>query len=183
MPARAARSSQPNWRRSGSRRKIQNVEWAQWLTGVYKDKNYDLTIISHVEPLDIGIYADPNYYFQYDSQRFRELRQGDVCARSRGLQGGAGRGAEEDGGRLRQRLPVPVAERDGRGREAQGPVEECADLRQRSLGHVAGNEPLARERPRTRCEQCTPSPDVGAASCCAGYRRRASCRPSRPWRR
>ena len=57
----------------GINAKIQDVEWAQWLSGVYKDKNYDLTIISHVEPLDIGIYANPNYYFQYDSQAFRDI--------------------------------------------------------------------------------------------------------------
>jgi peptide/nickel transport system substrate-binding protein len=53
--------------------KIENVEWAQWLSGVYKDKNFDLTIISHVEPMDLMIYADPNYYFQYDSQTFRDI--------------------------------------------------------------------------------------------------------------
>ena len=57
----------------GINAKIENVEWAQWLSGVYTDKNYDLTIISHVEPLDIGIYANPNYYFQYDSQAFRDI--------------------------------------------------------------------------------------------------------------
>ena len=57
----------------GINAKIQEVEWAQWLSGVYKDKNYDLTIISHVEPLDIGIYANPDYYFQYDSQAFRDI--------------------------------------------------------------------------------------------------------------
>ena len=57
----------------GIQAKIENVEWAQWLSGVYKDKNYDLTIISHVEPLDIGIYANPDYYFQYDSQKFRDI--------------------------------------------------------------------------------------------------------------
>ena len=57
----------------GINAKIQNVEWAQWLSGVYKDHNYDLTIISHVEPLDIGIYANPNYYFQYDSPAFQEI--------------------------------------------------------------------------------------------------------------
>ncbi len=55
--------------------KIENVEWAQWLSGVYKDKNFDLTIISHVEPMDLMIYADPNYYFQYDSQAFRDIMQ------------------------------------------------------------------------------------------------------------
>jgi peptide/nickel transport system substrate-binding protein len=57
----------------GVEAKIENVEWAQWLSGVYKDKNFDLTIISHVEPLDIGIYANPDYYFQYDSQAFRDI--------------------------------------------------------------------------------------------------------------
>jgi peptide/nickel transport system substrate-binding protein len=54
----------------GIQAKIENVEWAQWLSNVYKDKNYDLTIISHVEPLDIGIYAKPGYYFNYDDPKF-----------------------------------------------------------------------------------------------------------------
>jgi len=55
--------------------KIENVEWAQWLDGVYKQKNYDLTMISHVEPRDIAIYANPDYYFQYDSPKFRAIMQ------------------------------------------------------------------------------------------------------------
>jgi peptide/nickel transport system substrate-binding protein len=54
----------------GIQAKIENVEWAQWLSNVYKDKNYDLTIISHVEPLDIGIYSKPGYYFNYDDPKF-----------------------------------------------------------------------------------------------------------------
>jgi peptide/nickel transport system substrate-binding protein len=57
----------------GVEAKIENVEWAQWLSGVFKGKNFDLTIVSHVEPLDIGIYANPDYYFQYDSQAFRDI--------------------------------------------------------------------------------------------------------------
>jgi peptide/nickel transport system substrate-binding protein len=57
----------------GIEAKIENVEWAQWLSGVYTAKNFDLTIISHVEPLDIGVYANPNYYFQYDNQDFRDI--------------------------------------------------------------------------------------------------------------
>jgi peptide/nickel transport system substrate-binding protein len=57
----------------GIEAKIENVEWAQWLSGVYTGKNFDLTIISHVEPLDIGIYANPGYYFQYDNQDFRDI--------------------------------------------------------------------------------------------------------------
>src|SRR5271155_1504681 len=57
----------------GINAKIQEDEGAQWLSGVYKGKNFDLTFISHVEPLDIGFYANPNYYFQYDSQAFRDI--------------------------------------------------------------------------------------------------------------
>ena len=57
----------------GINAKIENVEWAQWLSGPFKG-NYDLTIISHVEPLDfITVYADPNYYIGYDSKTFRDI--------------------------------------------------------------------------------------------------------------
>jgi peptide/nickel transport system substrate-binding protein len=52
--------------------KIENVEWAQWLGGVFKG-NFDLTIINHVEPLDYAAYANPQYYFGYDSKAFRDL--------------------------------------------------------------------------------------------------------------
>ena len=38
----------------GIQAKIENVEWAQWLDGVYKNKNYDLSIVSHVEPFDLA---------------------------------------------------------------------------------------------------------------------------------
>ncbi len=52
--------------------KIENVEWAQWLAGPFKG-NFDLTLISHVEPLDFDRYADPAYYWGYDSKTFRDL--------------------------------------------------------------------------------------------------------------
>ncbi len=52
--------------------KIENVEWAQWLSGPFKG-NFDLTIISHVEPLDFDRYADPKYYWGYDSKAYNEL--------------------------------------------------------------------------------------------------------------
>ncbi|MBN8510713.1 MAG: ABC transporter substrate-binding protein [Burkholderiales bacterium] len=57
----------------GIKAKIENVEWAQWLSGVYKDKAYDLTVIAHVEPLDFGNFARPNYYWGYESPKFNEL--------------------------------------------------------------------------------------------------------------
>ena len=68
--------------------KIQNVEWAQWMSGVYTNKDYDLTIISHVEPLDLGNYAKDNYYWNYESPKFRALYErirgtGDDAERAR----------------------------------------------------------------------------------------------------
>lgn len=53
--------------------KLQNVEWAQWLSGTYGNKNYDLTIISHVEPFDLGNFAKTDYYWGYQSQAFNSL--------------------------------------------------------------------------------------------------------------
>jgi peptide/nickel transport system substrate-binding protein len=52
--------------------KIENVEWAQWLSGAFKG-NFDLTVISHVEPLDFDRYADPSYYYGYDSKAYKDL--------------------------------------------------------------------------------------------------------------
>ena len=50
-----------------------NMEWAQWLETVYKGKDYDLTIISHVEPMDIGIYTRDDYYFNYKNDALKAV--------------------------------------------------------------------------------------------------------------
>jgi peptide/nickel transport system substrate-binding protein len=52
---------------------ITNLEWAQWLEQVFRGHDFDLTIISHTEPMDIGIYARDNYYFQYDSADMKTI--------------------------------------------------------------------------------------------------------------
>jgi peptide/nickel transport system substrate-binding protein len=52
--------------------KIENVEWAQWLSGAFKG-NFDLTIINHVEPLDYMQYTNTGYYWGYDNKDFRDL--------------------------------------------------------------------------------------------------------------
>ena len=57
----------------GIQTQITDMEWAQWLEQVYKNADYDLTIISHVEPMDIGIYGRDKYYFNYQSPAFREV--------------------------------------------------------------------------------------------------------------
>lgn len=57
----------------GIEAEISNLEWAQWLEQVFKGKDFGLTIVSHTEPFDIGIYANPDYYFQYDNTDFQKL--------------------------------------------------------------------------------------------------------------
>ena len=57
----------------GIKVKIEQIEWGQWLSQVYKDANYDLTIIGHAEPWDIGNYANPGYYFRWDNKDFQAL--------------------------------------------------------------------------------------------------------------
>jgi len=59
----------------GIKLQLINVEWAQWLEDVLTNKDFDLTIISHVEPFDIGIYADPNYYFGYNNADVQALNE------------------------------------------------------------------------------------------------------------
>ncbi|MES2529804.1 MAG: ABC transporter substrate-binding protein, partial [Pseudomonadota bacterium] len=53
--------------------KVQNVEWAQWLSGTLGNKDFDLTIVSHTEPIDIANYTNPDYYWGYQSKAFNDL--------------------------------------------------------------------------------------------------------------
>jgi peptide/nickel transport system substrate-binding protein len=46
---------------------------ARWLDEVFTNADYDMSIVAHVEPRDIGIFADPDYYFRYDNQEFQDL--------------------------------------------------------------------------------------------------------------
>ena len=52
---------------------ITNVEWADWLQNVFTNKDYDLSIVSHVEPNDIGVFSKPGYYFNYHSDAFNKI--------------------------------------------------------------------------------------------------------------
>ena len=57
----------------GIETEIATLEWAQWLEQVFKGKDFDLTIVSHTEPMDINIYARADYYFQYARPEFVAL--------------------------------------------------------------------------------------------------------------
>src|SRR5206468_8105678 len=56
--------------------KIENLEWAQWLSGVFNTtgpQNYDLTIVSHVEPFDLVKITESDYYLGYNIEAFNAL--------------------------------------------------------------------------------------------------------------
>jgi peptide/nickel transport system substrate-binding protein len=56
--------------------KIENIEWAQWLSQVFAGNgphNFDLTIVSHVEPFDLVKLTEPDFYLGYRSEAFNAL--------------------------------------------------------------------------------------------------------------
>ena len=74
---------------------IVNVEWAQWLEQVFKNHDFDMTIVSHTEPMDIDIYARPDYYFGYDDPTMRALMAGVEATADPGEQAEILRAAQE----------------------------------------------------------------------------------------
>jgi peptide/nickel transport system substrate-binding protein len=44
---------------------------AKWIEEVFRNKDFDMTIVAHAEPLDIDIYTRDSYYFNYKSDRLR----------------------------------------------------------------------------------------------------------------
>ena len=49
----------------GIKTTIKNVQWPLWLSQVFTNHSFDLTIIDHVEARDIANYANAKYYWQY----------------------------------------------------------------------------------------------------------------------
>ena len=79
---------------------ITNLEWQQWLEQVFRGKDFDLTIVSHTEPMDIGIYARDDYYFQYADDGFKAIitklnETTDEAARTRLMQDAQRKVAED----------------------------------------------------------------------------------------
>ncbi|MFN3686859.1 ABC transporter substrate-binding protein [Salinarimonas sp.] len=59
----------------GLRVELIPMEWAQWLEQVFRNTDFDATIIAHVEPRDFDIFAREDYYFNYESEEYRETFQ------------------------------------------------------------------------------------------------------------
>ena len=49
------------------------VEWTTWLDRIFTQGDYDMTIIGHSEPRDIGLYGNPDYYYGYDNPEVQGL--------------------------------------------------------------------------------------------------------------
>ena len=124
---------------------IVNVEWAQWLEQVFKNNDFDLTIVSHTEPMDIEIYARPDYYFGYDDPVMRALMAGRRGDRRPGEQAAILEAAQERIAEpLRQRLSLPARQDRRRRRAHRGPVAQLADAGDRpDRGGTGGNSPSA----------------------------------------
>ena len=60
---------------AGFKVKLDQLEFpAAWLTTVFTNANYDMSIVAHVEPRDMGaVFGDPDYYTRYGKPAFREL--------------------------------------------------------------------------------------------------------------
>ena len=60
---------------------------ARWLDVVFKQHDYDMSIVSHVEPRDMAIFADPDYYFGYDNAEYADLlEQASAADEERGVE-------------------------------------------------------------------------------------------------
>lgn len=53
--------------------RVNVVEFTTWLQDVYKNKQYDLSMVDHNESHDFGQWADPTYYYGYDSKQVQDL--------------------------------------------------------------------------------------------------------------
>jgi peptide/nickel transport system substrate-binding protein len=52
---------------------LETVEFPTWLEQVFGNHDYDLTVVLHAEPRDIDNYANPDYYWLYDSPEVQDL--------------------------------------------------------------------------------------------------------------
>ncbi|WP_107656964.1 ABC transporter substrate-binding protein [Nocardia suismassiliense] len=59
---------------------VRVVEFQTWLSKVYKNHDYELSVVIHAEARDIGNYARPEYYFGYDNKQVQQLYRDALTA-------------------------------------------------------------------------------------------------------
>lgn len=71
---RSAEIIQAELAEAGIEVQVENVEWGFWLDEIYTKRNYDMTIIAHTSPNDMGNFArGPDYFYGYDNPEFTAL--------------------------------------------------------------------------------------------------------------
>lgn len=61
---------------------IETMEFSTWLEEVYTDKDYQMTIVLHVDPWTLTYYGNPEYYWNYDNPEAQELMSAAMQASS-----------------------------------------------------------------------------------------------------
>jgi peptide/nickel transport system substrate-binding protein len=57
----------------GIKADIEVYQGPQWLGQVFREANFDMTVIGHTEPRDIDVYARPDWYIGYQRSEFRTM--------------------------------------------------------------------------------------------------------------
>ena len=66
---------------------VKRVDFATWLSSVFQApksgvRDFDLSMVDHVEARDFGNWANPDYYFGYDNARVQALYAESVATTS-----------------------------------------------------------------------------------------------------
>ena len=59
---------------------VRQVEFATWLQQVYQDHDFELSMVNHAEAHDFANWADPDYYWGYDSSEVQALYAESLAA-------------------------------------------------------------------------------------------------------
>ncbi len=71
---RSAEIIQAQLTAAGIDARVENVEWGFWIGEIYKKQNYDMTIIAHTSPNDMGNFArGKDYFYGYEDPAFDDL--------------------------------------------------------------------------------------------------------------
>ena len=57
----------------GIKAEVEVYQGPQWLSQVFREANFDMTVIGHTEPRDIDVYAREDWYIGYTRPEFRVL--------------------------------------------------------------------------------------------------------------
>jgi len=63
-------------------RHLCHVVFTTWLTDVYTNKDYQLSLVDHAESHDFASWTNPDYYFAYDNPEVQDLYAQAVVADS-----------------------------------------------------------------------------------------------------